>query len=246
MRPLIRIALPLAVALTLSMSVLSGCAHYYLPVSQLETPEATGPDRIGRLELVGIQSGVDLISTPTQQPTDPKTGKTPDPTLSESPINYVFGATLAVTRELDVGIKIEPFAPLVLRGKYQFMGDPESQADAGNFSISGSASGGLLFSTYQGNGVSFFSFTGAVIGGYRIWKHHLASLSPFFNVAGLSGVGTPSGTGTLYGASLGYQYDAEALIVRAELTWCAGSFSQETGSVNPGGFYPGLLMGLKL
>jgi len=199
------------------LSAQTGCAHYYLPASQLETPEATGPDRIGRLELVGIQSGTDLLNAST-----------------ESLVNYAFGVSFAITPALDLGLKLEPFAPVLVRAKYQFWGAPESQAHSGNFSASISGSSGLLLSTYNGSSVTFYSFNAAVIGGYRFAEHHLASLAPFFSLAGISGIGNASGTTTLAGASLGYQYDAEALILRAELTWASSAF------------YPGLLLGLKL
>jgi hypothetical protein len=233
------------IALT-ALAAQSGCAHYYLPASQLESPETVGPDRIGRLELVGIQSGTDLLTAPTKQAADPTTGTVSDPVLSSSLINYAFGVTLAVTPVLDVGIKLEPFAPLLARAKYQFIGDPESKAHVGNLSLSASGSGGLLLARYNANGVTFYSFNAAVIGGYRLFEHHLFSLAPFFNLAGISGIDPASGSATLYGASLGYQYDAEALILRGELTWASGSVSQSAGSANAGGFFPGLLIGFKL
>lgn len=230
----------------LTVTLQSGCAHYYLPANQLESPETVGPDRIGRLELVGIQSGTDLLTAPTRQAADPTTGAVPDPVLSSSLINYAFGATLAVTPALDLGVKIEPFAPLLARAKYQFLGAPESKAHAGNLSVSGSGSGGFLLASYNASGVTFYSFNAAVIGGYRIFEHHLASLAPFINLAGISGVGIASGSGMRYGASLGYQYDAEMLILRGELTWASGSISQTAGSANAGGIFPGLLFGVKL
>lgn len=224
----------------------TGCAHYYLPANQLESPEAIGPGRIGSLEMVGIQAGSDLIATPTKQPTDPKTGVTPDPQLQLAPMNYVFGASVAITPELDAGLRLEPYAPPLLRVKYQLMGDPESKAKAGNFSVSVNASGGLLLTSTNGSSVTYYTALGSLIGGYRFANHHLVSLAPYFDFAGLSGVTAASESGTRYGASLGYQYDIDALILRAELTWGSGSFSESTGSVSDGGFFPGVLLGLKL
>jgi hypothetical protein len=240
------LTLGLTLAALAALVLQSACAHYYLPANSLETPEAVGGfdsgTRYGRLELIGIQSGTDLITPPTVQPTDPKTGQTPNPELQWAPVNYAFGVTLGITPELDVGIKIEPFAPTLARVKYQFYGEPETKAESGNLSVAGAGSGGIVF----GNGATFYSAQAALIAGYRFAAHHLASLAPFFNFAGLSGEGTASGNGTRYGASLGYQYDIDALILRVDLTWASGTFTQQSGPASDGGLFPGLLVGLKL
>jgi hypothetical protein len=229
-----------------SLVLLSGCAHYYLPASQLETPESVGPERIGRIELLGIQSGTDLIATPQQQAPDPVTGTKPDPALETAPVNYVFGAWVAINPKLDLGIRFAPEAPVLARAKYQLYGEPESTARAGNWSASVSGSGGALLSTYNGSGVTFYEAIGSLIGGWRFGDHHVASLAPFFCYSGLSGVGIASGSGSRFRASLGYQYDVESLLLRAELTWASGSFAQQTGSANAGGIFPGAVLGLKL
>jgi hypothetical protein len=140
-------------------------------------------------------------------------------------------------------LRFQPYAPVIARGKYQFYGEPESTAQRGNWSASASASGGILPAS---GGVLFYSGTGAVIGGYRFAERHLASLAPFLSLAGISGVGTASGSGMRYGGSLGYQYDIESLILRAELTWASGSISQAQGSANAGGIFPGAMLGFKL
>jgi hypothetical protein len=228
------------------MFFLTGCAHYYLPASQLESPEAVGPDRVGRLELAGIQSGTDLMIKPTPGSPDPTTGAVPDPSLSMTPANYVFGAWVSLNPKLDLGVRFSPFAPPVVRIKYQVYGEPESTAQVGNWSASLNGTGGFLFGSLDGVGVTFYTATAAVIGGYRFAEHHVASLAPFFNLAGISGVGTASGSGNRLGASLGYQYDIESLLLRAELTWATGSVSQTAGSAKMGGFFPGALVGFKL
>jgi hypothetical protein len=229
----------------------SGCAHYYWPASQLETPEAIGnnwgdPGRLGRLEIAAIQSGTDLLEPASEQGSDPETGVTPDPTLAMSFPTYAFGVNVGVMPELDVGIRAAPFAPVLGRVKYQMYGDPELKAAAGNLSVSAAASVGLLLATYSGESVTFYQGTGTVIGGYRFAKNHVASLAPFVGMAGISGVGDASGSGFRFGGSLGYQYDAEALIWRMELTWASGSVSQASGSAQAGGFFPGIILGVKL
>lgn len=225
----------------------SGCAHYYWPTSQLESPEATSPDRIGRLEILSIQSGSDLMALPSTQPKDPTTGVTPDPQLAMTPLSFGFGFVTGITRELEVGVRIQPFAPMLARVKYQLLGPPEGQSANGDFALAANASGGLLLATYAGSAVTFYTANGALLAGIRFGTHHLASLAPFFSLAGLSGTGASAGSGTKFGASLGYQYDSEALILRAELTWASGSYTQaSTGPTQAGGIFPGALFGLKL
>ena len=177
--------------------------------------------------------------------------------MQESIPNYIFGAMVRVTPELDLGLRFSPFAPVVLRGQYQLYGDSESAAKAGNLSLSGVLSGGLLLATYDGAGLTFYSINAAVVGGWRFFAHHIVSVAPFFNFAGLSLGGAPASsgngtgsvsssgsssgsslTGTRFGASLGYQYDAEALIFRAELTYASGSVSLGSISADDSGFFP--------
>lgn len=235
--------------LTLAI-VQSGCAHYYWPASRLDSPEVIGKSESGghvaQLELLGIQSGTDLLTPSETQSSDPETGETPDPALAKSMINYAFGTMIAVTPELEAGLKITPYAPLLTRVKYQLTGEPESKAQAGNLSASAAGSLGLLLARFDGETATFYTGNAALIGGYRFAKNHLASLAPFVSFAGLSGVGEASGNGFRFGGSLGYQYIAEALSWRLELTWASGSFSQASGSKQAGGFFPGMVMGLKL
>jgi hypothetical protein len=227
----------------------SGCAHYYWPANRLESPEVIGKleegGKFGHLEILAIQSGTDLLEPAETQATDPETGTTPDPALSKSMINYAFGANFSVTPEFDVGIKLMPYAPVLTRVKYQLTGDPESKAQAGNLSASAAASAGLLWGNFDGESMTFYTGHVSLIGGYRFFKNHVASLAPFVSLAGISGIGDASGTGFRYGGGLGYQYDAEALILRLELIWASGSFSQTTGSVQAGGLFPGMLLALK-
>jgi hypothetical protein len=239
-----------ALTLGVLLAFPSGCAHYYWPASQLESPEVTGnawgEGRIGHLEPLSIQSGTDLIEPAEIQRPDTFTGETADPILSSSLINYAFGTTLAITPEIDVGVRISPFAPVLARGKYQLYGDPESKAQPGNLSLSAAAAVGFLLATFDGESVAFYTGNASLIGGYRFFKSHTVSFSPVLSLAGISGVGTASGTGLRYGAGVGYQYDAEALVWRVELIGLSGSFSQSTGPTQAGGFFPGMLLGLKL
>jgi hypothetical protein len=240
----------IASLLLLLLTLPCGCAHYYWPGNQLESPEAIGPaidgGKVAHLEILSIQSGTDLVAQPEKQATDPKTGVAPDPVLSTSFPEYAFSAAIAVHPRLDVGVRIAPFAPVQLKAKYQLSGEPESKARAGDWSAALAGYGGLLLGTYNSAGVTFYTGGASVIGGFRFAQSHLAILSPYLSFAGLSGVGDASGSGLRYGASVGYQYDAESLLLKLELTWASGSFTQQAGSTQAGGFFPGATLGLKL
>jgi hypothetical protein len=241
----LRLARHAALAL-LTPAVLTGCAHYYLPTNQLDTPETIGPDRVGRLELISFQSGPDLIAEPETQSTDPETGKTPDPVLPMSLPNFGFGAWVKVDRDIDVGLRIQPFAPVLARAKYLLYGEPESKSDVGNLTAAVAGQLGLLLGSFEGESVAYYSGQTSLLGGWRFAQRHLLSLAPFLGFANISGVGTSSGSSFRFGAGLGYQYTIEDLFLRAELTWAAGSVSQQSGSVNAGGFFPGAMLGFKL
>lgn len=228
----------------------TGCAHYYLPAGSLDSPETIGPERVAQLEVLTLQSGTDLVNAATPRAADPETGKEPDPALDLAPINYALGAWLRVRPDLDVGVRIQPYAPLIARVKYQLYGAPESQARAGNWSAAGLASAGLLVGSApaatSADSVVFYSARAGLIGGRRFGARHLASLSPFFSLAGISGPASITGSGTRFGAGLGYQYDIESVVARLELTWASGSFSQNAAPADAGGWFPGATLAFKL
>jgi len=232
----------------------SGCSHYYLPANHLETPEVSGPDRVGRLEILSFQSGTDLIS-PAQLTTPAPTSSTaPVAVLQEVTPSYTFGFDVATTESLDLGVKVGVDVPLTIVGKYQVYGAPESRAQARNLSAAVMISPGVLNS----NGVLYYLVDAAVPVGYRIWQNHLLSLTPFFSFGGISGVSipavpSPSGSGVSspattsatfdqYGIALGYQYTLLAIHLRGELSYLGGAM--QTAQI--GGFYAGASLGFNL
>ena len=46
--------------LIIAVLQLSACSHYRMPVAVLDTPEVGGADRVGRVEMLSIHSGVNL------------------------------------------------------------------------------------------------------------------------------------------------------------------------------------------
>ena len=236
---------------------LSGCAHYYLPATHLETPEARGSAGIGRLELIGIQSGADLNAPPTMSTPDPESTELSKPQLQSSFANFGFGFMAAVNDRIDIGVRMQPYAPLLFRFKYQVSGVPETSAKARDFSAAIAASTGLLL----GSEVTYFLGDLAVPLGYRAWDRHLFSLSPFLGFASLSGMQVPaasaqpgvkslpatalnptSASTMQYGISLGYQYSILGLMLRSELAYLKGSLAES----QIGGLFLGSLVGFNL
>lgn len=231
----------LGAGLTL-LTLAPGCAHYYMPVNRLESPEAIGktprastdPDqpaikrRSGRLELLGIQSGTDLIEEEVEQSPDPETGETPDPLLQSTWINPVFGFAPALTDNIDLTIRIQPSAPLLGRIKYQLSGEPEIRADRGNFSTALSGGAGFLLGRSNGETATMYQLDAAFLLGYRLGARHLISAHPFVGLAGLSRKTTAGNSGSLvqYGGGFGYQYQVESLYTRVELSYALGSYSE--------------------
>lgn len=238
-----------------------GCSHYYLPGNHLDSPEASGAGRVGRLEPLALISGPNLTDPAVTPPPDEESGITSEPELQNSWVHPVFGFTAAASDEIDVGIRIQPTAPLSVRVKYQFTGLPESKSVPGNFSAAIIPQAGILLGPSSAAGtssVTYFMGDVALIGGYRLWRNHLFTLGPFFSFANLSGVtlssaistsgknsgtsGLTSGSAVQYGAGLGYQYQLESLILAAEFSYNRGSFN----SAQIKGYYLGALLGINL
>ncbi len=212
------------------MMAAPGCATY-LPQLHLESPEATGSEKVGRAELAGTQGGFNLagaaeIHTPSAD-ADGNVGADV-PYLQTSWANYFIGFVKGLGDSWDLGLRIQPNAPLLIRVKYQFLGEPESRAQQWNFSLSGLVSPG--FTMGPGAGASpmlFFSVDAAVLAGIRFNDNHLLWLAPHFTFASVSGLATTAAaaTGTVlgYGGGIGYQLTILGFFGRAEFVWSWGS-----------------------
>jgi len=231
-------------------SSLLGCAHYYLPANHLETPESRGAGT-GRLEWVNFGGASDLTALAKRPSPDPETGEQGSPQVQKAFPIYSFAFSFPVAEKMEAGIRIIPYAPTMLRFKYQFTGLPESEAKKGNWAASVASSAGLLLAqgTSGKEGVSYYLFDLAVPVGYRVLDHHLVSLTPFFSLGGISGVALAAGytervttsqvvTSTSfnqYGAGLGYQYNILSLFFRSELAYLKGSLlNSEIGGISFG------------
>ncbi len=202
-----------------------------------------GTGRPGRLEWLTLQQGSNLTDPSILSTPKVDSGESPKPELQRSWVNYAFGLSRTVADKVDLAIRIQPYAPLGISTKYQFLGESEDKAKQGDFSAAVQGGAGLLLGTSGSSNTSYYLFEGALSGGYRPWRSHLFSLSPFFTLAGLSGVsGASSGSISQYGVALGYQYSLEALFVRVEVSWLTGSY----GPSSLGGYFGGAMVGFVL
>ncbi|MCM2324790.1 MAG: hypothetical protein NDJ90_16140 [Oligoflexia bacterium] len=200
----------------------------------METPEARGVGKAGRIEVAGVLMGTDLNEQPTREGGVPQTQAALVPSL---------GYAMPVSNQVDVGVRIQPMAPLSLRLKYQFAGTSEAEGKLG-FAAAAVVSPGILLGKNGSTATRLLSFDTAFPLGYRIRERHLFFLAPFFTYASLSGTTETGATASIfqYGSGLGHQYTLDALYLRTELTLAKGAMGDST----IGDFYFGALFGFLL
>jgi hypothetical protein len=243
--------------LSLVQALIPACASVSIPLARLESPEAAGPRRFGRLEAVGWSAGPSLTAQPTQAPPDAETGEQPGPALQLDPAQTRFGFVVSPTDSFEAGFRVHPGGPLQLRAKYQFFGNPESRADRGNLSLAVVGGPGFMVRTTEVSTLLFWTMDATVLAGWRPLRSHLLIGSLGLTLAGLSGPGADRGTPTLLGdptdptastgasaivPALGYQWSEEDLWFRAELGYALGASGPDSLS----GPVPGVLIGLNL
>lgn len=238
--------------------ITSGCSHHYLPLNALESSEVCGPGRLGRLTLILNQSGANISDSPNLGTQDPETLEVSSPKIKNTLGHPAIVAEVRFLDRLDLGVRIQPLAPLMVRAKYQLYGPSESQITPRPISRSSetivttqpfplSLSLGLGFGVLvSAKSSSYLSENILFMGGYRFSPQHLLSLGPFFTLAQLSGVSKsdPSATSaSVLGSALHYQWTAEALYLRSEFSYIiSGSF----GASNIAGIGLGAAVGLNL
>ncbi len=242
-RPFFKIAFALAAALG---AALTGCAsgNYYLPGTPMVSPEAIGKKGLAQVDILGLQSGKQLLGEPVQGTPDETSGKLPPPVLPLSFPNLFLGIWFPVADETDLGIRLSANAPMLLSVRHQLQGETRSGTRPGNFSVSAIGSAGLLL----GSGAQYWLMEAGIPVGYRLWKGHLFSLTPSYRLGGLSGDTLPT-TGTMnqLSVALGYQYEVAALIFRMEGAWSSGTFSSSpSGDLSTGGTLIALSLGFRI
>lgn len=213
----------------------TGCATVVVPGVRLDTPEGrAGEAGRGRLEAVGLQTGTSLSGATT---TDTE-GNLFYPRSVMSPF---LGFSVALTSRSELGVRLQPYAPIQVRYKHQVYGASEGEdwnpewAAERRFSIALSGSAGGMLIT---GGGTYILGDGALILGVRPWEQHLFLLSPFAGMFSVNGPLTASGT--QFGVAAGYQYTVESWFSRLEVSWSTGS----AGGVGMRGFSVGMMTGL--
>jgi hypothetical protein len=246
----LRIRAPLRLILTLSSLICVGCGTLYLPSNHLESPEVSGlEDRFGHLEIAGMSTGTDLLTSPSYVVPAPNPSGVADPPyyLMSAPYpGFLMGMNIAVLDKLDVGIRMQPYAPLTVRAKYQLLGEPETRTSNGNLSIALSGGGGGMLGLNSGTVTFQYLADLSIFIGIRFLTHHLISASGFFDLTGVSGFATKSGSGFQGGGGLGYQLDLESFFIRAECSIAAGSYKTGEADARIFGVFPAVLAGFKL
>jgi hypothetical protein len=207
----------------------------------MESPEALGPGTLAQLEPLGSQGGPWLLADAL--PRQDAGGKALTPALQRSIANPTFGFSMAVGEKTDASVRLSPHSPPLLGIKHQWLGPSRSPGVRSGFSGAISVATGYLRGK---NGQDAYSFFLAELGaplGYRFAGRHLVSLTPALRLATLSGEGLArSGSLSLTGASLGYQFEDEALVLRVEPSWSTGTFSE----AQAGGLSIALSLGLRI
>ncbi len=239
--------------------LLSGCAHYQLPVSELESSEVSGRKGIARLEALSIIGGSDLINEPTADPPTQEEIEAGD-TTTEYKVggswSAGWGILVGIGERSEIGARFSTQGPFTLRYKHQWLGLNRSDAPKGNLSSSLVLAPGFLLGQSDGRSTQFYAIRVSNPFGYRLGPSHLLLLSPFFAWGSVNGVprtagdtdatqipsdGT-SGSATQYGAGLGYEYEVMDLLARAEISYALGSM----GEAKIGGFFVGAQLGFRI
>ncbi len=235
-------------SLALAFALLfSGCAHYMLPATHLDTPETLGATELGQIEFPALLLGADLNATPTTQVVTDKDGNVTSTYLQGGQGLLAGGGfVLRLGDRTEAGIRVLPLAPLAVRIKHQLAGEDEAHSHRKNFSLAVVGSPGFIAGMGGGSSgsaqASLLSIDAGLIAGYRLWEKHLFTLTPFFTFASLSNAGTTANSATQFGAGLGYQYQLENFFLRTEAAYTSGSL----GTTRIGGIFFGALLGLNL
>jgi hypothetical protein len=236
---------------------LTACAHQYnLPANRFDGPESLGRPGAMQAEVAGFQTGNQLTINPSL--TD---SSQPSSTLDNFQINYMLGFAVGVTDKIDAGIRLQPNGPLLFRGKIQLLGKPEPQSRPGDISATIVLTSGITLvseTDRSGSGTSldlsarYTTYSGHMILGGRLTPKLLLYVGGGFTGYGYSGSlqeanGGPKSSDFSGGASqpgffVGFRTSAEAVFFGAELT----KTFVTAGSEEATGYYPGVVLGLKL
>src|SRR5262245_21794161 len=104
-----------------------------MPTVRFISPEAAGKFPKGSAEFgINAQPRVSLVSDADAQASPPVTVR---PDFVESQTQFEFFGSLGIMRRLDLFVSLRE-SPSEFGVKYQLLGQPETTAEAGNFSLS--------------------------------------------------------------------------------------------------------------
>lgn len=230
-----------------------------MPANRFESPEARGKTGLAHFDVLGVQGGYALGLSGL--PAKSNTQSDINATLDSAPLSLFSGATIGIQKRAEAGFRFQTLGPLALHGKFQFLGNPESEANDGNFSVaatltlgftlnSNSDTSGLSFRTAN---TTFLNYDGGLITGYRFNPSSLLYGGATYSNASYSGALTDSkqnttlseysGSATQLSFHLGYQYDIADLYFKVELARASAKLPKMEESL--AGYFPGVLVGLR-
>lgn len=243
-----------------TLLALCSCAsQFQMPANRFESPEVRGKTGLAHFDVLGVQGGyaLGLSSLPAKSNTQSDINAT----LDSAPLSLFSGATIGILKRAEAGFRFQTLGPLALHGKFQFIGNPESEANDGNFSVAAVATIGFTLnsssnpsgSSFQNANTSFLNYDGGLVTGYRFNPSSLIYLGATYSSASYSGSLTDSktnvtlseysGSATQLSFHLGYQYDIADLYFKVELARASATIPKLKDSLT--GFFPGILLGLR-
>lgn len=245
---------------SLVLVTLCSCAsQFQMPANRFESPEARGKTGFAHFDVLGVQGGYALGLS--AYPSSSSTQSDVNATLDSAPLSLFSGATIGILKRAEAGFRFQTLGPLALHGKYQFIGNPESEANDGNFSVAATLTFGFTLnssSTVVGTSLrnantSYLNYDGGLISGYRFNPSHLIYGGATYSNASYSGSLTDSksnatlsqysGSGTQISFHLGYQYDVADLYFKLEVARASAKLPKMEESLT--GYFPGVSVGLR-
>lgn len=235
----------------------AGCGiHYQLPANRFDSPEAQGRAFAGHAAPLVISRTHEVVVADnyTLQPPDTSSR------IAEPSFPLGFGVGLGVARAVDVELRKVAGGSTMAAVKVQLVGEPETDAKAGNVAVAfvGGAGGGQR----GGSGENVFSgvrsswemtsrvWEVAVVGGYRINSYSLVYGGPSYTDVAIDGAVTqPEGSATKYrfegtgrqaAFDLGVQLKWRSLELKADLAVARIAYADDAKTTLSAGVLAGI------
>lgn len=220
--------------------IFSNCAiKTRLPLNHLQSPETTGTKASLDASLIGVATQVITSDKYATNPTSL------GPYIAPPEYTGQLGFMKGVIERLDLGARYTIEGPLMVQAKYQWIGDSQVTAKAGNFSLAtilgvgGSFDGGdgTSFGTQAKHSIGIVAGEINAVVGYRLADPLLLFGGPFFNINTAQGEITQNSLSTYrvdtrttqYGVGIGLQVIPVRLV---QIAIEAAYSSAQTGITN--------------